>query len=316
MAAWRWIDRGDEMDVLGRGVERHESDFPGSLPNLRGCSKLCALIDWGGQDRTAKFSSLAILLADEPGCESWYRLREQVRRNHLPDERRLSYKSLSDRVRQRALLPFLVAADEIPGLLFTILVDRDIPTLTEETDLPPKVDFAGAVFGRDDYWRLELTAQFLGFLLAGLSDPGQKGQLIVDEDNIVANPSQQTAVCTALSLAMKDRVPHQLGGWTVSSPALATDKLMVEDLLAVVDLAAGALADVASSGLSGTKVGFVPANPSVLKPKTVPIVTWLALGERSLKRLALIVRKDGENKGSVTAQFLGFEMSPPILGLI
>lgn len=77
---------------------------------------------------------------------------------------------------------------------------------------------------------------------------------------------------------MKDHVPHRLGGWTVSNPAFASDKLIAEDLLAVVDLAAGALADAASSGLIGTKVGFVPVDPSLLKPKTVPIMTWLALG--------------------------------------
>lgn len=315
MANWRWVDRGDQMDVLGHVVARHELDHPGSLPDLRLCAKLCAAIDWGGLDDSTQFSSLAVLLADEHGCETWYQLRQQVRGQYLPDGRRLSYKTLSDRVRQRALPAFLVAADEIPGLLFTVLVDRQIRTLTSEPDLPARVDFAGAVFGRDDYRRLETTVQFVGFLLAGLSKAGQPGQVLLDEDNIVANRAQQSAVCKAFSLAMKDRLPHMLGAWTVSDAACARDRLLVEDLLAVVDLAAGALADLASNEPhlhDRPAGGDVLADPSALKRKTRAILSWLGLADRALKRLALVIRKDRDDERFVTAQIVNVATPPTV----
>lgn len=311
--AWQWIRRDDPIDIVGMEIASYEERNPGTLPDVRDSAKLCAVIDWSGQYSASRFSSLAILLADERGCETWYQLREQVRRKYLPDGRRMSYKDLSDGVRWDALLPFLVAADEIPGLLFTVLVDRTIPALTGER-LPPKVGFADAVFGREDYRRLELTAQFLGILLAGLSDPGQKGQLIFDEDNIIANESQREAVCTALRLVINDRLPHALGAWTVSSPPFVSNREVAEDLLAVADLAAGALADVASSELAEARLGFVPSNPALLKAKTVPIVAWLGLGERPLRRLALIIRQ-GDGESYVTAQVLSFGMGSLIPGL-
>jgi hypothetical protein len=311
---WQWVERGGRMDIIAGQIKSHELAYPGSLPDLRACAKLCACVDWGGQDSRAEFSSLAILLVDEHGCEGWYGLREQLRREYLPDGRRLSYKDLSDRVCQQALPSFLVAADAIPGLLFTVLVDRKIQTLTGEP-LPPKVDFADAIFGRDDYRRLELTAQFLGFLLAGLSGPGQPGQLILDEDAIVANQSQKTAVCTALALVMNDLLPHKLGGWTVSDAACARDRLLVEGLLALPDLAAGALSELASRDSrirSGASEGSTPpGDPSLLKPKTRATLHWLGVGQQPLKRLALVIRGDGDSERSVIAQLLGLETPAP-----
>jgi hypothetical protein len=92
---------------------------------------------------------------------------------------------------------------------------------------------------------MHMTAEFLVLLLAGLSAPGQIGQVFLDEDNIVANHSQQLALCELLAQAIERAVPHRLGEWRVCSAAVP-GTLAVEDLLVIPDLAAGALSELAT----------------------------------------------------------------------
>lgn len=71
--------------------------------------------------------------------------------------------------------------------------------------------------------------------------------------------------------AMNSRLPHVLGAWAISDAACARDRLLVVDLLAVVQLVAGVLADMASSEprLHDYPSGSdVPADPSPLKRQT------------------------------------------------
>src|SRR5687767_15340318 len=50
----------------------------------------------------------------------------------LADGRRMAYKSLSDRQRAQALVPFLAAAEEIPGLCLVTIINREIRHLRSE----------------------------------------------------------------------------------------------------------------------------------------------------------------------------------------
>src|SRR6266700_5970420 len=67
--------------------------------------------DYSGSHSGSAFEVYSLLVGDLTRCREWFRVRSGIRSEFLKDRRRMSYKTLNDRQRQRALGPFLAAAD-------------------------------------------------------------------------------------------------------------------------------------------------------------------------------------------------------------
>jgi hypothetical protein len=85
------------------------------LPHLGG-REIIIVTDSSGLHRENPFEVLGLLILDFDSSVEWEVLRQTIRRNILKDSRRMSFKQLNEPVRQRALIPFLRAADQINGL--------------------------------------------------------------------------------------------------------------------------------------------------------------------------------------------------------
>jgi hypothetical protein len=111
--AWRHLGNPEMgfMDTLSESIRATEFRHPGLLPDIRRGSTLFIASDYGGQHNQSRYTSLVYLLADLGFCGDWEDVRKSVRRQFLTDNRRMSYKNLNDRRRQKALLPFLYAAN-------------------------------------------------------------------------------------------------------------------------------------------------------------------------------------------------------------
>ena len=122
----RWNHPSDPklgfMNIFGEDITRLESKYPNILPDLRQSSIIFVGSDYSGQHDFAQYESLSFLFADLERCGDWEQQRQQVRRQFLPDGRRLSYKNLGDRKRQRALIPFSMLPTPFQDLLLPFLL--------------------------------------------------------------------------------------------------------------------------------------------------------------------------------------------------
>ncbi|MGH7989756.1 MAG: hypothetical protein ACREDS_06110 [Limisphaerales bacterium] len=98
------------------------------LPTLKGREVIIAT-DTSGLHRQSRFEVLGIVIFDFDFSTHWEILRQLVRREFLKDSRRMAFKKLDDSVRQRALLPFLRAADQMQGLCLCVALNKQIDML-------------------------------------------------------------------------------------------------------------------------------------------------------------------------------------------
>src|SRR5436190_530310 len=104
--------------------------------------------DYSGDHRTSRFRVYCFLIVDTNASPDWPRQRRKVRQHFLPDGRRMSFKTLGDRLRQRALTPFLEAAETIEGHLVGVIVTKSINNISMRAgwtdDLPSTLGLQGS----------------------------------------------------------------------------------------------------------------------------------------------------------------------------
>jgi len=96
---------------------------------------------------------------------------------------------------------------------------------------------------RQTFEKLFRVAQFVGFLVAGLSRVGQNIWWLTDEDEIVANEQRLQAAMKFLAGASTRFVTHCLGSLRCMTDACDGGTGFAKDLTSIPDLVAGALAE-------------------------------------------------------------------------
>jgi hypothetical protein len=282
------------MNLLSESIARVEQRWPGLLPDLRRDDSLFITSDYSGHERTAEYEALAFLFCNPSYLGPWLQLRGQVRREFHNDGRRMSFKALNDRRRRAALVPFLHAANVLPGLLSVFLFRKGVHYFAEDrTNM--------ALSARDRGWstpafeRLLRTLTILSCLIAGLSRTGQDVHWYSDDDDILPNPSRINEVAEFLAIIATQFLDHQLGQLRVGTTQADVDR-QLEDLVAISDLAAGALGNIAKEYLErGAFVEglYVPAVYS--KSKVDRILDWFSDSRQPLRRLVYLIEPGKKN---------------------
>ena len=299
------------MNVFSESLASLERKHPRLLPDLRQSSTILIGSDYGGQHRFAQYESLSFLFADLENCGLWETQRSQLRQRFLPDGRRLSYKNLGDSRRRATLWPFLRAADSIPGLVVTLLIDKRIESLFSkagklDTNTPELCEYA--------HWDRAVLEKSLrvihmcGFFLAGLSCPYQDVLWFTDEDAIVANEARLREFVDMFSRVSSHYLPHTLRHVRIGTTRSDTGRRDIEDLVAVTDLVAGALCRVLTEyqeqGTFPLPEVVMPL-PQSVPPKATRLVAWFSDQTQSLKKLAYVIRQD-TNAESLLLSYLRF----------
>src|SRR6516162_4853397 len=86
-------------------------------PDFRDGSPLVLACDHSGEHAPHKFRVLSFLLTTYKSVAEWEPLRSAVRKKHLADGRRMSFKALNDALRINAFSSFLGAASRLNGVL-------------------------------------------------------------------------------------------------------------------------------------------------------------------------------------------------------
>lgn len=292
---WRLGDRPDlrSMNVVNRLLKMLDMRGPGALPCFDDATRILIGSDYGGQHAGSQYESLAFVVADATALGPWFDARARCRQTHLRDGRRMSFKSLNDRLRAAALPGFLSAADLIPGLLLVVLFDKRISSIfaldDDQAVLPAEFQQLVEWPGRTQE-RMLRVCHVLALILDGLTRELQDILWITDEDEIVANVERHTLFTHAFGTIAGRYLEHGLGHLRVATTASDTGDRDLEDFVAVADLAAGAVCHILNAyGLSGlSEVRGLVVPPPLGSPQKVEwLLNWFSNDCSPLRRLIL-----------------------------
>lgn len=277
------------------------------LPEMNGPT-INLVSDYGGEHKASKYKTISVLYLDLHASVEWEYLRRIVRRDFLPDGRRLSFKRLSDRYRQRALVPFLQAANQIVGVSVTLAISKSLVgicgTKSEMKNIHTNLHLEA---GWDDvsFEQVLMVSHLVSFLIAGLSRPNQNIYWISDEDSMFANQLRSHDLRQVISRYSSHYVKHSLGELGLGTTAIDEGDRLEEDLAAIPDLIAGAVSEVATRLSLGTR-GRIPSIIAVpfrgeFTPKTELITSWIADRGQKLKRVVVLFEESP--KGYAVGRF-------------
>jgi hypothetical protein len=137
---WIWKPLGRPEFGVANGISDvicQEEWLKGDLlTSVRKGPTLLLAPDYGGEHKAAEFETLSFLLIDLQYHWLWEELRNKLRKRALPQRRRLAFKSLSDKARWGAVIPFLRYANTLPCLLAIFALDRGAMEML--SDSPPE----------------------------------------------------------------------------------------------------------------------------------------------------------------------------------
>ncbi|MBY0566017.1 MAG: hypothetical protein K2P70_01800 [Hyphomonadaceae bacterium] len=290
------------LDVLS-GVVSDALLGVGFPQGLRG-RQLYSVADFSGAHSNVGYDTYAFLVFDLDRNEWWLTAQRAFRSEALKSRRRMSFKNLGDRARRRALKPFLMAAEEIEGALIVFAIKKDHGSMFI-TSPSAREDDALKMWKPTVREHLMRVLHLGALVIARVSAPGQDLMWITDQDEIASNDAQLTEMTTLFANIWGNITDHSLGHLRCGTTRSDDGSLVLEDLCAIPDLAAGAscelLSVMAREQLFPVKGLVTPLRPSGFSPKTIVISNWLADRTRPLKRIIVVLDADGTNDaGRVT----------------
>lgn len=299
-SVWCPLDRPalGPMNILSGMFASLEARRPGSFPDLRSAECLLVASDYGGEHNTADFQTLAFLTTDMRTAAAWQPERERIRKHFLPDGRRMAFKNLDEGFRRRALGPFLESANRLPALLSLFVISKAVASLfRKEGKLDAEsleVDFLQKLSPATAEKLLSVT-HFVSLLLSGLSAPGQDVLWVTDEDAIAANAGRVRGLVDTLAIVSSHYLPHTMRHLRVTTSAQDMGDQSSEDLLAIPDIAAGALTEVLTASCVD---GGAPMNgmwlppPASISLKARSVMNWFADHQQPLRRVVIMLDEE------------------------
>jgi hypothetical protein len=265
------------------------------LPAVRG-SVINIFSDYGGEHKGSWYNVTAVLYLDLYTSATWEMLRRSVRKRYLADGRRLSFKTLGDRHRQRALIPFLEAANSIVGICVVVAVHKTIIRLCADEIIFDKFNSnlnSQKVWEYEAFEKMLRVVHLVSLLIGGLSKPSQHIYWFSDEDALFANLATTEDLKAMLERFSSHYVQHPLRELGIGTTAIDEGDRFEEDHATIPDLAAGAVAEMLTR-LSSYAGGKLPVNGLAIPftdkftPKTELMHSWLADQTKTLQRVVIV----------------------------
>ncbi len=268
-------------------------EFGGHLfgTNLRGRSLLVAS-DIGGSHAGQLFETYSFLVIDLDRNAEWLSAQRAFRMHMLRSSRRMAFKALNDKVRRRALEPFLQIGSQIHGWLITFAISKNDLSLfaTQPRDLEVVEKLAG--WKQSVQERLLRVLHLSVFLISGLSVPKQDILWVIDQDEVASNVKQLTQLTGLLGTVLSNSLAHDLGHIRCGTASSDDGTRSIEDLLSYCDLAAGAVSEVttAVAGVHRYRQEHIVAPlPAAVSWKARMIIRWLAAISGNLRELTCLI---------------------------
>ena len=262
------------------------------MPRCDG-SLLLLASDYSGFEKGSNFTALSFIVADLYNSNEWEAKRRIIRQQLLPNNRRMSFKGLSDKHRRKALVPFLESADSIEGLLVTFLINKKVKSLAYYPGLfskwKDKLELQWN-WSESQFVQMLNITHFAAILIGALGKDNQSIYWISDQDEIFANQTKHQDVGRIMSGLGNIYIQHTPGELGVGTSEIDPGDRAEEDLIAIADLAAGALVDVANQCSKNKK--WNTNHDMILiegsKPKAQEIIMWLGKPHHKLKKNTIV----------------------------
>jgi hypothetical protein len=271
------------------------------LPDLRVAKTLLLGSDYSGESPDSSYVVYSFLLSTLESWSAWEPKRLEIRRKHLANSRRISFKRLGDGQRRRALHPLLEAANSLNGLSLSIALNKNCESIFA-SGVP--LDLSNPDFAVFRKWKpIVLEKAFIivhiwGLLLEGLAAPGQNLMWFSDEDSIAANDDRVRELTQLFSWISSQYLTFNLGHCRCGTSKCDDGSRQIEDFLAIPDIIAGALAEqmLLRSEASTELSNVLFMHHGDFTDKTNEITWWLSDCRHPLKRLVCIVNPTADGK--------------------
>jgi hypothetical protein len=281
-----------------------------TLPDLKG-QLFYVTSDYSGQHKGSQYEALSFFYVDLDNLNEWNRTRHVLRKRHLPDGRRISFKGLNDNNKRAFLIPFLQASSKLNGFLLTVVVNKKIESLCLQ---PKELDMFTKLFELRSKWNfdsLEYILRILNFvciLSAGLARPNQEIYWITDEDSFTQDKTKLQDVQKLIghfSGAYGNHLSEcKLG---LGSATIDPGDRMEEDLLALSDLSAGAMSEIvnANSRQSGGSIStsVLLRQQAAFSDKTEIIFDWYNTVFTNLTKCSILFETGPGGKGFSVSKY-------------
>jgi hypothetical protein len=256
--------------------------------------------DFSGQSYNQKYEVYSFLFLDLDQNNYWLELQRNFRSTTPAGQRRMSFKGLNDNKKKLSLRRFLQVAGSISGSLVTIAVPKSKVSLFEAYENTGRSEPLSA-------WKpktrehVKRILHFSAYFAAAFSMPGQDFMWFIDEDSCAANDVQLTQMTGIFGNLISHYLSHDLRHIRCGTSRNDNGSLQLEDLLAVPDLVAGTIAEVAS-GFQDQ--GYFPAKgltvplPRKLSAKSLMIASWLSDTNTLLRQEVFFWEPNKLQKGS------------------
>jgi hypothetical protein len=268
------------------------------LPKLE-TPDLWVASDYSGAQRGSRFMMLGVLIGDAGHSEEWELRRREIRKQYLPDGRRMSFKGLNDSKRRAALIPFLDAADAIRGISFVLAVDKRLRNFGGHEDLQQRLKELGVVSGSwkpHTFDRMIVQTHLISILLSLVTREGQSITWISDADDSFATDAHKKDTAGMMGRFSSLYIHHRLGRLSVGTTDLDEGDRFEEDFAAIPDLAAGAVGELFEKTCIG--LGKIPSiaslAPQSLSRKSNLITSWFFHPNTKHAKIACVIQKISE----------------------
>ena len=289
-------------NIFGDILDKADAKHPNSFPSVARGNTLFIAADFSGQDKVQHYEVYSFLVFDLDCARHWMKMRADLRASMSLRKRRMSFKALNDARRREALIPFLKTADTLDGCLISFAVSKNRQSLFEgelgqqsEELKPWKPKVAEQVLR---------VAHFMALLTARYSLPGQNMMLFVDEDAIASNDAQLTSLTKVAGNVASHYLDHGLGQVRVGTSRSENGDLILEDLLAIPDLAAGTVAEISRKLVEVDHIpslNLVKPLPRSVTAKSKVIGSWLSSASNRLQKTIIFLDLHDKQPGMIAS---------------
>jgi hypothetical protein len=271
-----------------------------SEPRLAG-AQIFSASDFSGSHKSSRHHVYGFVLVDPAESAQWFTEMRRIRRSFL-DGRRMSFKALNDGKRQKALIPFLEAAELLRGVCCVIAVTKKYQHMATSPFTVTAITAADALEGKWNGKSFETAMRAVLLWSVLLSEVGSGQQhvtWVVDEDEIAANDLRHTDLLQLAGRVSRHIVRRKMGELCVCTTGSEGANIAFEDFTAIPDLAAGAFCEAVNkwNAIAAHEPEFDGKYELTNSSgKSDLINDWFFFASRSFRRVAVLLdEQNGRN---------------------
>ncbi len=220
------------------------------MPSFHGAEAIGIFSDYGGSHAESRFDTYTFLFADFGALGTFNERVKAIRdRTRLPRRREIAFKALREGNVTAVVPDVLRAADMIPGLLFTLAVEKTVGSiLSGDADAPEQIQAQLRSAGlqswgsRQDAERLIRVLHSVAYWLSLLGREGMKTLWMSDNDAIHGRSAfpEDFPSAYARALPLFNAPAFSIVG-TAKSFKVDTEQPFPHEAVSITDLVAGAV---------------------------------------------------------------------------